>query len=347
MSKQSEGGKARAAKLTPEKRTDIARKAAKASWEGRGGQFPKETHPGEVPIGEGVLICSVLSDGTRVFSGRSLSSLMGSKRRGGTAEIADVEVGDSGVAVLPRFLAIKSIISHIPNDLMARLSVPIQYQPKHRGRTGFGYEATILPEICAAIIDAKDAGDLPPNRLPMAAVATMLLRAFAKVGVIAVIDEATGYQAERDKDELQQLLKLYLSEEALKWMKAFPAEFFNQIYRLRGWKRPLQLNAHSPFMGRIINELVYDRLPPGVHEELRKKNPKTDDTGYRKYKHHQFLTQDIGHPHLQSHLQKIIVLMQISRSWEEFKQVFGRAFFPDAGDQPTLGLEEDPVTSST
>lgn len=336
MSNKSIGGKARAAKLSGEERSKIAKKGAEARWQTGDAALPKETHPGSLAIGDGVLMCSVLQDKTRVFSGRSISALLGSKRRGG---MADVVEGD-GVAQLPRFLAVKSIIPFIDSDLTARLSSPIEYQPKHGGRSAFGYEATVLPDICAAILDARAAGKLPPSKLEMAEVAEALMRSFAKVGVIALVDEVTGYQADRDKDELQILLKKYLTDEALKWMRAFPAEFFNQIYRLKGWKRPLSLNKHSPFMGRIINQVVYDRLPDQVHEELRKRNPKSADSGYRKYKHHQFLTEDIGQPHLQAHLQKTIGLMQASRSWEEFRELFGRVFFPNAGDQPALGLED-------
>lgn len=342
MSKQAEGGKARAAKLSPEERSEIAKKGAEALWADKNLDLPRETHSGEISIGEGTLVCSVLSDGTRVFSGRSLSALMGSKRRGGTKEVP----GD-GVALLPRFLAHKKLIPHFDSSLMARLSNPVQYHPKHRGRTAFGYEATVLPEICASILDAKDAGDLLDSQESMAKISNMLLRAFAKVGVVALIDEATGFQVERDKDELQKLLKVYLRDEALKWLKAFPSDFFSHIYRLRGWERPVKLNAHSPFMGRLINELIYDRLPPTVHEELRKRNPKLEGKTYRKFKHHQFLTEDIGQPHLQSHLQKVIVLMQISESWDEFTCNFAKAFFPNSGTQLTLGFEDVPPTSST
>jgi len=205
-----------------------------------------------------------------------------------------------------------------------------------------GYEATLLPKICTAILEARDAEALQSNQYALAIQADMLIRAFAQVGIIALIDEATGYQADRDKDELQRLLKAYLSEEALRWVKTFPSEFFNQIYRLKGWSRPINIHAHTPMMGKYINTLVYKRLPDGVMEQLRKMNPVNEDTKRRRYKHHQFLTEDIGHPDLKAHLQKVIGLLQASLTWDEFLQLFGRVFMhANTGVQQTLNFDED------
>ena len=68
----------------------------------------------------------------------------------------------------------------------------------------------------------------------MAVAADMLMRSFAKVGIIALVDEATGYQDKREKDALQELLSIYLTEEKLKWAKTFPDEFYKHLFRLRG-----------------------------------------------------------------------------------------------------------------
>lgn len=338
MTKQAQGGRARAEKLSPEERSAIAQQGATARWANVKDaiDLPKETHQGELVIGDNVIPCSVLENGMRVFSQRAILRAMGSASRGGQ-NLRSSE--DSGGGQLPGFLANKTIRPYLGNDLLVALSTPILFRPKHRGRPAFGYEATLLPGICAAILDARRDDALKPNQLPLAFMAESLLKAFAQVGIIALVDEATGYQAERERDELQTLLKAYLSEEALKWVRTFPQEFFSQVYRLRGWKRPLALNAHTPMMGKMINSLVYERLPEGVMEQLKKQNPVIEN-GYRKHKHHQFLTEDVGHPHLRSHLQKVIGLMQASLSWEEFKKLFGRVFFPQAGTQPELGLDE-------
>lgn len=339
MSKQAKGGEARAKKLTPEKRSEIAKKGAEARW-GDPDKLPRETHPGELHIGDAVIQCSVLEDGTRVLGRNAMLRAFGLSKGGGRKK--NYEPLDDGGAQIPRFLESTSIRSRLSTDLLEGLARPVVFRPKHGGRAANGYEATLLPKICNAILEARDAGALQQNQIPLAVQADMLIRALAQVGIIALIDEATGYQAERDRDELQRLLKLYLSEEALKWVKRFPAEFFNQIYRLRGWQRPMNLHAHSPQMGKYINELVYERLPEGVMDQLKKLNPVDDETKRRKYKHHQFLTEDVGHPDLQAHLIKLIGLMQASTDWDMFKQLFGRVFMKSAdGVQQKLSFNGD------
>ncbi len=172
----------------------------------------------------------------------------------------------------------------------------------------------------------------------------MVVRAFAKVGIIALIDEATGYQAERarkDKTELQRILAAYISPELMPWAKRFPDEFYEQLFRLREWQyQPVSVRKPR-VVGKITSQLVYEKLPPGVLEELRAKNP-ADEDGRRKHKHHEFLTEDVGHPHLKDHLLQVIMLMRISPSWKTFERLFARAFpapvstadmFADQADQ--------------
>lgn len=172
--------------------------------------------------------------------------------------------------------------------------------------------------------------------------ADTLMRAFATVGIIALVDEATGYQAEREKDELQKILSAYISPELMPWTKRFPPEFYEQMFRLRNWQyRPL--STKRPLTaGKLTNQLVYEKLPPGVLDELRRKNP-TDETGRRKHKHHQFLTNDVGNPHLEKHLAVVTTLMRISPNWRVFMSHFSRAFPPEA-EQMTFEFEDEEET---
>src|SRR5205814_1919222 len=162
--------------------------------------------------------------------------------------------------------------------------------------TAYGYEATLLPRICEAILDADKAGTLRANQKHLAEAAQLLIRGFAHVGIIALVDEATGYQDERPADELRRILEAYISEELRPWVKRFPNEFFKQIYRLHGWEYREGNHKHPQYVGRLINILIYDPLPPGVLTELQARNP-TNERGRRRWKHHQLLTEDIGDPH--------------------------------------------------
>jgi hypothetical protein len=70
-------------------------------------------------------------------------------------------------------------------------------------------------------------------------------------------------------------------------------------------------------------------------DELEKVNP-IGENGRRKSKHHQWLTDDVGHPALAQHLHAIIGLMRASENWDSFMILTDRAF-PRRGD--TLQLD--------
>ncbi|MGZ7317544.1 P63C domain-containing protein, partial [Streptococcus pyogenes] len=104
----------------------------------------------------------------------------------------------------------------------------------------------------------------------------------AKVGVTALVDEATGYQYERERFELQKIFKAYISEELLKWQKMFPDDFYMEIFRLNGWSYDVQSIKRRPgVVGKWTNELIYKRLPDGVLEELKRRTPKTKKGQYK------------------------------------------------------------------
>lgn len=263
--------------------------AAEARWAAAGGGngggdslLPKETHEGAIRIGNREIPCSVLDNELRVFSTRGINRAMGSKRTGAP------ETAKNGAPQLPSFLAAASLKPFISDDLMVRLISPLQYRPKHGGRTAFGYEATLLPTICEVLLDADKAGELKANQKHLAEMADVMIRGFARVGVIALVDEATGYQEERARDELARILEAYILEEYRPWTKTFPDEFFRQIYRVHGWPYRPGNAKRTPFIGKLINKYVYEPLPPGVLDELRRLNPVTEN-GRRKRKHFQHL----------------------------------------------------------
>jgi hypothetical protein len=333
--KQSLGGKARAEKLSDQKRSDIASVAAKARWvkEEEGGGLPKATHRGELKIGELHIPCAVLDDGRRVISELGITTALGS--RSGASKRKKKSAENEG-SLLPVFLAPSQLYSHISDELRSGPLKPIFYKDG-RGKV-VGYSAEVLPAVCDVWLKAREAGDLQAQQLVRAQNAEILLRALAKIGIVALVDEATGYQQDRDRDELHKLLAIYLSAERLQWAKRFPDEFYKQIYRLKGWNWPNQ-GKRTPLLGKITNQIVYDKLPDGVLTELQNRNPTNQNTKRRLWKHHQFLSEDIGQPDLRDHLLQLIAIMRISPNWRIFEKHL-LAAFPISGDQIPL-IEED------
>ena len=160
------------------------------------------------------------------------------------------------------------------------------------------------------------------------------MRGLARVGITALVDEATGFQEVRARDELQKILEEFVQAELRPWMKRFPDEFFKQIYRLNGWEyRPGQ-SKRTPYVGKLVNKYIYDQLAPGVRDELQRLNPK-NEKGNRSHKHHQHLTEGTGMTALDRQISTVTTLMRISESKEQFEDLFEKAYPPA---QPKLPL---------
>ncbi len=278
-------------------------------------------------IGNLELPCYVLENGMRVLSGRGMQGALALGQRHG--------------GLLKEFLAQKTLIPFINDTLAMALSNPIRFvRPGRGGKLAVGYEATILADICDAVLAARKSGGLTDKQEVIAEHCEILVRGFARVGIIALVDEATGYQYERDRNELYKILALYISEELLPWAKRFPDEFYRQLFRLRGWNySPLSVKRPK-YVGKLTNELVYQQLPPGVLDELRHKNPK-DHKGRRKHKFFQFLTEDIGNPHLERQIASVTTLMRAAPNWPVFERLFRRAFRNEPQQEEMPFLQED------
>lgn len=332
----AKGGKARAEKLTTEQRKEIASNAAKARW---GEKIPRATHDGTLKIGDAEITCYVLEDGTRIASTRGIMKALGRTWRG--RKYPGTE--------LPVFLEAKNLIPYFPQELSSVLSV-VEFKTQ-QGAKAEGFKAELLPMICEVYLNARDAGNVltePQKRV--AAQADVLMRGFARVGIIALVDEATGFQYDRARDALGVILEAFIAGELGKWAKRFSDDFYRQLFRLKGMDWPSDKNPPQ-YVGHWTNDLVYKRLAPGVLDELKKKTPKTP-RGNRRHKFHQWLTDDIGHPKLQEHITAVVALMKSSDDWDDFHKRLDRAlpvFKPmpllEWADKQTLAIEQKPGAS--
>jgi hypothetical protein len=226
---------------------------------------------------------------------------------------------------LPSIIGAANLVPFVTDELREKCRV-IHYFHTN-GRIAQGHDAELIPLVCDLYLDANkiEPSVLHTSQLKIVARAEILLRALARVGITGLIDEATGYQYDREKDALQKLLSKYIAEEFLPWTSRFPREFYQEIFRLYGWEYdPLSLKR-SPQVGKFTKEYVYNQMSVEVLKELEARNP-IQDNGKRRRKHHQHLTENIGVPHLERHLTKLITVMQLSDSIEEFKMNFKRAF---------------------
>lgn len=317
---RAKGGVARAAALTAERRSEIARNAVAARWHR---EIPRATHTGILIIGDAEIPCYVLENGERVLSTRGIMKSLRRTWRG--RKYAGTE--------LPVFLEANNLKPFLPKELGPVLSPKVFRTDT--GVIGEGFSAEILPIVCETYLAARDADKLTLPQLGVAKQCEILARGLARVGVIALVDEATGYQEVRDKIALQAILDAYLRKELAAWAKRFPDEFYEHIFRLRGWKWKGRSKNPPQVVASYTKDIVYARLAPQILEELERRNP--IDGGRRKGAHHQLLTDDVGHPALAQHLHAVVTLMRVSKNWNQFKLMLDVAH-PKRGDTLQLPL---------
>jgi P63C domain len=336
--KQSKGGAARAEKTSAPRRSEIAKAGALARWAKANAIPQAEFGSADTPlrVGDIDLDCYVLNNSQRVISQRGLFRGLNAARGGPRDDMR----ADEGGAELPRFATQDWLLPSLSNDLLMALRNPILFSAPGTPRV-YGYPATILPDICDAILAARVAGKTTSRQDVIVQRAENLVRAFAKVGIIALVDEATGYQQFRARDELQKILAAYISPELMPYTSRFPQNFYSELHRVRGWKYAPGSTKRNHYIGRLTNELIYKQLPPGVLDELRSKNPVARETKRRKHKHYQFLTEDVGDPHLGKQVDAITTLLTVSDNWAEFVRLFSKKFKPREPDLFALRAPDD------
>ena len=259
-------------------------------------------------IGEYEIPCFVLENEKRVITQRGLIKALGMSA--GTA--------GKGADRVVSFISQSRFNAFAPKELRVLSTSPIKFKGPG-GAIAFGYDATIIVDICDMVIQAAKAGVLMKQQLHIAERAEVLFRGFAKTGIIALVDEATGYQDIRERNALMKILQAYISPTLLPWTKRFPDEFYREMFRLNGWAYDPESVKRPIVIGKWTNQLIYEQLPEGVLEELKHKTPKH-------HRLHQSLTPDVGHPHLSNQLAAVTAIMRLSSNWRKFMANFAKAF---------------------
>ncbi len=271
-------------------------------------------HP--LVIGDIEIPAYVLEDETRVLSQGGFLQAIGRSRtpKAGTG---------GGVDDLPAFLNASNLKSHLSQIRAGVSTTPIPFQMPH-GRKGYGYKAELLPDVCSVYLEARAAGMLLPSQQHIAIRAEILLRGLATIGIIGLVDEATGYERIRGERALAKILERFIAAELQPWTRTFPYTFYEQIFRLKGWGSAEGMPRPS-VIGHYTNDFVYDRIAPGVLNELRSLNPVLPQ-GWRRNRHHQWFTPEFGNPKLKEHIEGVTALMRAAAGWDSFKHSLDRAY---------------------
>jgi hypothetical protein len=195
----------------------------------------------------------------------------------------------------------------------------VRFRVPNNPQFAIGYEATLLIEICELYLAARDQGLLKTNQRKLAKTAEIVVRACAKVGIIALVDEATGYQEVRQKRALQLKLQAFIAEDMQEWARMFPEDFWYELARLESTHYSPK---HRPLRwGKYVMAFVYDAIDADVGRELRTINPNPR----HRQNHHQWL-RDFGKEKVNNQIQQVIAVMKLCDDMADFKRKFAKVF---------------------
>ncbi|QTN21505.1 hypothetical protein HZ992_15070 [Rhizobacter sp. AJA081-3] len=339
---RAKGGHARAAKLTKEQRSEIARQGAMARkarvmTDEASDQDPIE-HEGVLTLGDFTVPCFVTKSGVRLIASRKMQEIL---------KVVEEDPDDQPGVQRPgtrfqRFLTRKFFNSLISKEELQDLFTPIRRT--FRGRVISGYKSDALTKFCELMMLAKERDLLATERQSIVAVqAKVLYDAFAKIGLVALIDEATGYQQIRDPSALRLLVQQYIAAEKREWDKQFPDSFYDGLNRLYNSKKMTKTAKGAVIQNRpqhfanFTRTYVYEPLENGaVLEELDRINPKINDKGTRRDRFHQHLSLGYGIEKLKRQVLAVETLIDVSDNVSQFKRLYYKKFGAPVGAQLDL-----------
>lgn len=311
---KAKGATALAESMTPEERRERARKAATARWSRnkkgvivlQRDALPVAVYKGVLELGGAEIPCYVLNNGQRVI---------------GRTAYTESLTGIKGGGDLEKYLGVSSLKPFINMDLVLEGMVAFSL-PEVEGleRNVKGLPADLAIEIWRGFINALEASLVDPEvklttrQREMALKASMLLGACAKVGLDALIDEATGAQYDRARDALQVKLRAHLEDEMRKWEKTFPDELWMEFARLTRWKGTV--TQRPKYWGKLVMELVYEYLDKDVAKWLKDNAP----APRHGQNYHQWLSGQYGLKKLVEHIWVLIGVARTCETMIELRQ---------------------------
>ena len=314
------GGKARWANLTPEQRKEASQKLVAAKAEKA--KLPVAAYSGTLKVGDIEIQCHVLDNGLQILSERAVTKALGGKRGGShwkRLKAQETQESDEPAITLP-VLSATNIAPFVDAELAQGLQNKIHFRTQEGMSDGHGIEARFLPMILNTLLKVRDAKAEHPSQKDIIKQADVLMRGFALVGITALIDEATGYKRDKEKEALAKILEAFVAKEIQPWVKTFPPEFFENMCRLTGVEYPPKGNRYPRYFGHIINDVIYSRLAPSLLPELKKAKTASE----KKVKLHQFLTNEMGHPKLKDHLLVTVAMQTVATSKDHWIQLMNQ-----------------------
>ena len=323
--KKVAAAKARAKSLTAIERSRIASDAATRRW-----AIAKPvgvSNVGNFSEHFGVDVdCYVLKDAakTAVISQRGMGQAIGLSQRGDR---------------LTSFVNSKTMADYIGRELRQKLDNPIIFQWNKAAAVNAisakanGYEASVLIDLCNAIMEASNDGKLKePRYKKMVQQAQIINGAAAKSGIRQLVYALAGYSP--TTDEVIDAFKAYVLEEARKYEPEFPNELYVQWHRL--YEIPVPMRGRPWHFKHLTVRHIYYPLAKSSGNVLKLLRAQKSNDGDRQKKLFQFLNE-IGVRALRMHLGRVLEMAESSKDATAYEAKINERF----GDQMELDLIPD------
>lgn len=266
--------------------------------------LPKARFEGKLSLGGSLLDVAVLDTGKRVITHSGVFRALGRDPR-----------GNARIEGVPAFMDAKNLQPFVDSALREYME-KIQYIGLD-GRVYEGYDARIVPNVCDLYLKAREKGAIETaNQQATAQQAEIVMRGIATVGVIALVDEATGFQYQRKADALAEILEAFIAKELRPWVRTFPQDYYQGLCRLYDMPFPPKKGdtKFPSFFGTLTNNIIYDRIAPGLRPALKAEAKKHEKAG----RMHQSLSGDRGVSALREHMKLVCGLLKLAKDKDHF-----------------------------
>lgn len=283
------------AKAMVQKAKQVEPAAESAGTVSRMPESPFAQWPGRIDLGGDPIDCYVLDTGERVLALRSA--------------IRAISGADSGN--LGNYIGVSALKPFINSDLV--LGELIEFSIPGTQFKGLGLTTGNFELILSAYVKALyEKVDLTERQRDIAVKCAVISAGLVRLGLDALVDEATGYQYERADDALQVKLKAFIAEELRAWEKTFPDELWQEFGRLTNWSGPL--HSRPRWWGKLVIELIYDTLDPDVATYLKDHKPEKGVHWHRQ------LTENLGVRQLVSRCYEVVGMAKTCSDIRELRE---------------------------
>lgn len=272
----------------------------------------KAIQEGDLKLCDQEVPCAVLEDGSRMLSCPAFMHVIGRPWRKKYREIQ-----------FPGFLSVQNLRPFMDEKLSSHFK-PVDFRSA-RGGLRSGYPAELLPKVCEAYVRASLAGVLKKDQLETADACNRIMTTLNSTGINALVDQATGYDKIRDREQLNEYLGLYFTPELAVWAQKLPDVFYQELFRLRGWVWEGMGVSRPRLVGKYTHDIVFSRLGSKLVDELSELQPQNLGNRHQ-HTRHPWISDSVGHPGLENHVFAAVGLMRASPNWARFYRMLQRSF---------------------